>query len=118
MYSSIPTTGTLVQGQKVDRVPVAGQSMGYACGTSGTFGSLASGATATGASGSKLVVVSDLTGLLPGMFISITGGVTRAEIIEMESDGTVRLGTALSADVTGAAVSLAAPVVVSMPNFS
>lgn len=109
--SAAPTTGSHLIGDIVyATAPSAGGHIGWVCTTSGTFGTLNSGAT-TGSitSGTTLLVVNDATGLTEGCYITIAG-VAGVKLVSAISGLNVTITTAANATVTDAAVAFSSAV--------
>jgi len=109
--AALPTTGTYMQGDIVyNTAPTAGGFVGWICTTSGTFGTLNSGAT-TGSitSGTYLLVVNNTTGLYEGNLITIAG-VSGVKVVKLISGLNVTLTTNANATVSGAAIAFSPAV--------
>ena len=106
--TELPTSGTFYKNQMLLRDSfVTGNSLGWACKSSGTLGTL-SGITASTTANSYAVTVNSTTGLSVGTHISIVG-VTGTKAIVYITGTTVYLSTVANASVSNAAVAYVAP---------
>jgi len=111
-----PTAGTWKRGSYVrNRMPLVGQPKGWFCTASGTFGTL-SAVTGTVSAGSPILVVNDASPLKVGQYINLAGVSGTKQVLSIDNLN-VRLDSAASASVSGAAVSFSAPTFVSEGNL-
>jgi hypothetical protein len=111
LSAAAPTDGTFIQGDIFyNTSPTAGGFVGWVCTTSGTFGTLNSGATTGGiTSGTNLLVVNSATGLTEGCFITIAG-VSGIKTVQSISGLNITLTSNANATVSGAAVAFSTAV--------
>lgn len=109
--TAAPSTGTHNQGDIVyDTTPSASGFIGFVCTTSGTFGTLNSGATTGGITiGTTLLVVNSATGLTEGCYITIAG-VSGIKQVTAISGLNITITTSADATVAAAPVAFSAAV--------
>ena len=107
--SAIPTSGTWVNGDRINNIAVvAGGYMGWTCTISGTIGTL-SGVTATTTASSTDVILSSASGVKVGDYIVITGFSGNSRITAI-SGNIVTLARTVTVSLSGAAVNFGSPV--------
>lgn len=117
LANAAPTSGAYTRGQQVwNTGATAGGVPGWVCVTTGQFGTLV-GVTAGTTSGSRSVVLSDVTNLWVGCAITIAG-VSGTKIIEALEGTTAFVDSNCDASVTAGAVAYVTPVFKAMANLA
>ena len=106
--SSKPTSGTYLQNDRINIVPVTPGSVAqYICTTDGTIGAVST--TGSINAGSDVLTVADASGIYEGAWLSITG-VSGGKVVKSVAGNVVTLTTTANATVSGASVIFRAPV--------
>lgn len=114
--TAVPSTGTWEVGDFVGNTASSGAA-GWRCRLAGTFGTLGT-VNATGTSGDFFMTVDALGTLQVGEFITAASGLSATGTRVVKIEGlTVHLHTALSASISGVAVSYYAPTFKTEANY-
>ncbi|MCG3134255.1 MAG: hypothetical protein HMLKMBBP_01548 [Planctomycetes bacterium] len=117
----VPNTNQYVRSWHVgdvyrDTSPSAGAAPGSICVTAGKYGSIS--ATCNATNGSRtLTNLSTLAGLGEGVIISVNGQTLVVTTIDVAGN-TVEVDSAITADLTGTAITYPTPVFKAMPNLA